>query len=49
MMKNNLVCVAENMNMENYEKVEEFYLDYLEDRETDVTIYIEIKCCKLLQ
>ena len=25
--------------MENYEKVEEFYLDYLEDRETDVTIY----------
>ena len=27
------------MNMENYEKVEEFYLDYLEDRETDVTIY----------
>lgn len=32
-------CVAENMNMENYEKVEEFYLDYLEDRETDVTMY----------
>lgn len=61
--ENGLVCVAENMNMENYEKVEEFYLDYLEDRETDVTIYevnndgsfvlkllyIEIKCCKLLQ
>ena len=37
--ENGLVCVAENMNMENYEKVEEFYLDYLEDRETDVTIY----------
>ena len=29
--ENGLVCVAENMNMENYEKVEEFYLDYLED------------------
>lgn len=37
--ENGLVCVAENMNMENYEKVEEFYQDYLEDRETDVTIY----------
>lgn len=37
--ENGLVCVAENMNMENYEKVEEFYLDYLEDREKDVTIY----------
>ena len=37
--ENGLVCVAENMNMENYEKVEDFYLDYSEDRETDVTIY----------
>ena len=34
-----LVSAADNINMVNYEKVEEFYLDYLEDRETDVTIY----------
>lgn len=37
--ENGLVCVAENMNMENYEKVEDFYLNYSQGRETEVTIY----------
>lgn len=34
-----LVCVSDDINMENYEEVERFYSDYISGKNTEVTIY----------